>query len=159
MFRSQFKNLQKAEQLLFEGKIDLALLNLNELEEVDFSGEENIVFNLLKSNLFYEQGDYKKSHLLAEESLKASHNFKNTLLIIRSILLKVKNNLKLKEFDVCTLLIDQVEQQKKKLDLEEKNNAMTIQHNAIILNCKGLLAQNKGNLTQAIGYSEKSLKL
>jgi len=74
-------------------------------------------------------------------------------------LLKVKNNLKLKEFDVCTLLIDQVEQQKKKLDLEEKSNDITIQHNAIILNCKGQLAQNKGNLTQAIGYAEKSLKL
>ncbi|MHA1555776.1 MAG: hypothetical protein ACTSPM_02470 [Candidatus Heimdallarchaeota archaeon] len=79
MFRSQFKNLQEAEQLLIEGKIDLALLNINKLEkEMDFSGEENIVFNLLKSNLFYEQGNYKKSHLLAEESLKASHNFKNT---------------------------------------------------------------------------------
>ncbi len=160
MFRSQFKNLQKAEQLLFEGKIDLALLNLNKLkEEMDLTGEENIAYNLLKSNLFYEQGEYEKSHLLAEESLKASHNFKNTLLIIRSLLLKVKNNLKLKEFDVCTLLIDQIEQQKKKLDLDEKNNDMTIHHNAIVLNYKGKLAQNSGDLTQAISLTEKSLKL
>lgn len=160
MFRSQFKSLQEAEQLLFEGKIDLAFLNLKKLQEgIDLSGEEKIAYNLLKSNLFFEQGDYKVSHLLAEESLIASHNFKNTLLIIRSILLKVKNNLKLKEFDVCALLIDQIEQQKMKLDIEEKNNIITIQQNAIILNYKGELSQNKGNLAQAINFAEKSLKL
>lgn len=159
MFRSQFKILQEAEQLLFEGKIDLSLLNLNKLEEMDLSEEEKIAYNLLKSNLLFEQGDYEKSHLLAEKSLKTSHIFENKLLVIRSILLKVKNNLKLKEFEICTLLIDQIEQQKKKLDLKERNNAITLLHDAIILNYKGELSQNKGNLTQAIIFAERSLKL
>ncbi len=46
MFKSQFKKLHEAEQLLLEGKIELALSKVKQLEkEKKLSKEEEIVVN------------------------------------------------------------------------------------------------------------------
>ncbi|NHJ04317.1 MAG: hypothetical protein EAX90_05810 [Candidatus Heimdallarchaeota archaeon] len=160
MFKSQFEILQEAEELLFEGKIELALLNLNKLnDEKELSEEEKITCKLLESNLLFEQGDYERSKLLAEESLKASYKFENHLLIIQSVLIKVRNNLKLKKFEESISLIKQIEQKKKEIGYKEKNDAISLQHTAAILNCKGEIYQNMGDLKKALNFVKESLNL
>ncbi|NHJ40288.1 MAG: tetratricopeptide repeat protein, partial [Asgard group archaeon] len=160
MFRSQFKNLHEAEQLLIEGKIELALKKVNSIEkEENLSEEEKIACKLLKANLLFEKGDFNKSQKLNADLLKASKKVNNNFLIIRSLLIMTRNFLHTKKIDECKSLLEQAEQVQKEFVQSEKNNPIFIQQKAIILNYKGEISQNKGDLKQAIKFTEESLKL
>ncbi|NHK31726.1 MAG: tetratricopeptide repeat protein [Asgard group archaeon] len=160
MFKSHFKIFHEAEQLLFKGKIDLAFKKVNQLEkDKKLSDEEKIACKILKSNLLFEQGVFNKSQELTEESLKSSQKLKNQSLVIQSLLLKIRNNLQLKKFEECNSLIDQVEQIQKELVQTEKDKFISIQQEAILLNFKGEVSQNKGDLDLAIEYAKSSSKI
>ncbi|MGC9778429.1 MAG: hypothetical protein HZR80_04245 [Candidatus Heimdallarchaeota archaeon] len=138
MFKSQFKNLHEAEQLFLEGKIELALSKVKQLEkENNLAKEEEIACKILRSNLLFEQGDFRNSLDLVEESLKTCQENEDQLLIIRCLLTKVRNYLQLKKFDDCDQLLEQVEELHKKYVQTEKNIAISNQQEAILLNYKG----------------------
>ncbi len=138
MFKSQFKNLHEAEQLLLEGKIELALSKVKQLEkENNLAKEEEIACKILRSNLLFKQGDFRNSLDLVEESLKTCQENEDQLLIIRCLLTKVRNYLQLKKFDDCDQLLEQVEELHKKYVQTEKNIAISNQQEAILLNYKG----------------------
>jgi len=160
MLNSQFEILREAEQLVIEGKIELALLEVNRLEkDQKLSEEEKIARKLLESNLLFEQGNFVKSRELADESLNTSQKLNNQFLVIRSYLVKIRNFLQLKKFEECNSLLNQIEDIQKKLTLAEKNKPVSIQQEAILLNYKGEIFQNKGDLQQAITYTKESLEL
>ncbi len=160
MFNSQFEILHEAEQFLFEGKIELALIKVNQLEKNQkLSEEEAIACNLLKSILLFEQGDFGKSRELVDKSLTASWKRNNQSLVIQSYLVKIKSSLQEKKFDECNSLLDKAEKIHEKLVSLEKSNPQSIQQEASLLNYKGEIAQNKGDLEQAMIFAEESLKL
>lgn len=160
MFRSQFESLREAEQLLSEGKIELAFKKVNSLEkDKNLSEEEQIACKLLKTNLLFEYGEIERSQKLVTELLKASQKVNNNFLVIRGLLIKTRNFLHSKKFEECYSLLEQAEHIQKKLIQSEKNNPIFIQQKAIILNFKGEISQNKGDLKQAIKYTEESLKI
>ncbi len=98
----------------------------------------------------FEQGDFGNSLNLVEESLKACLENENQLLNIRCLLTKVRNYLQLKKFDDCNQILEQVEKLHKKYVQTEKNIAISNQQEAIILNYKGEVSQNKGELDQQL---------
>jgi tetratricopeptide (TPR) repeat protein len=160
MFRSQFKNLHEIEQLFLEGKIELALNKIHLLEkEKKLTNKEKIICKLHKSNLLFEQCNYEKSRILVEESLTESKSMGNNLLTIQSLLVKTRNYLHLKKFENCESFVKQIEQLQKKLTKDEQKDALFTQQNAILLDYKGEIAQNKGDLNLALIYANESLKI
>ena len=160
MFKSQFKIFSEVENLLFRGKLDLALKKVEEIEKKNqLDNDQKIACNILKSNLFYEQKKYELSLDYANKSFNRSLEIGNQFFIIDSLLIKVRNKLKLKKFEECDFVLNQIRSEYKKIKSDDKTNSIFHQQKAILLLCESEFFQNSGNLDQALKQAEESLNL
>ena len=160
MFKEQFEKFVKAEELLLNGNIELALSEINHIEKnFELTTEEVIVSELLTSYILYEQNNFEDGLKVANEALKSSEELESQTLVISSFLAKIKNLLKLKEYDKTAYIIASTEKILNDLPKEKKKYEYFTQQKAILLNYKGMVSQNIGELDLAISYTEESVKL
>ncbi|NHJ87785.1 MAG: tetratricopeptide repeat protein, partial [Asgard group archaeon] len=160
MSADQFKILSEAEQLLYKGKFELVLEKIKQIERKnELSNHERIVCNLIKSSLYFEQGEFNSSLELSEISLLESQNLKNNFLIVSSLLIKIKNYIQLRKFDDCLKLLTNVKKAYKDLELIEKDASKRKRLEAFLLNFEAEFLQNKGDLVQALENAKNSLAL
>jgi len=92
--------LQNINQLFIEGLYFKALGKLNEFEQKpDHTPENQIYFNIIKSNVFYELGRYSDALKHADQACNISEKIRNKSLILDSYISKTWALLRYRDFD------------------------------------------------------------
>ncbi|MFW9900599.1 MAG: tetratricopeptide repeat protein [Candidatus Thorarchaeota archaeon] len=152
------KELIRAERFIDEGKHDEALQLIKHFEE----NEEHTLYeivssNLLKSELFFQQGLYEKVVKLTQQTYKKSLDLGNNVLSFNSLLIMAEAFIYLWEFEKAAKIIEQGEDILKILSRElPKEN---LQRETSMAYVKGIFYDRNNNIDLAVVHFERVLAL
>ncbi|MFX1280647.1 MAG: tetratricopeptide repeat protein [Promethearchaeota archaeon] len=151
--------IQGINQLFIEGFYFEALDSLADLEQTeDLNLEDQFSCHLVKSNVYFELGEYTEALKFAENACNKSEELGNQSYLIDSFISKAWALLELKNLDLVQQIISRGEDLLKDLTLEPQSEIARKQ--ALLKLINGLLVLYKEfNLDKAIEYGETSLAL
>ncbi len=95
------EKLENMNQLFIEGLYFKSLDSIVDFEQKeDLNPEDRLSCYLLKSNLYYELGEYTDALKFAEQACSMSQELGNKLLLIDSYISKAWSLLELRDFDL-----------------------------------------------------------
>jgi len=149
--------LSTLERLIFQGKYDKALANIEELENaVDLSGEDRVRSWILKLQIKIQKGEYEEAYLLTEKFLILNAQFNNPLLTLdilfqRSLILIFLG----KAEDSFQILVDC----EGIIENLESNSTAVKQRKAHLFFRKGQHLINENKLSESLKCIQKSITI
>ncbi|MFX1456845.1 MAG: tetratricopeptide repeat protein [Promethearchaeota archaeon] len=153
------RELENINQLFIEGFYNKALDSMVEYEQKeDLTSEDQNYCYLLKSNLYYELGEYTDALKFADQACSISQELGNQPFLVDSLISKAWALLELKDLDLVQQLLSKGEDLLKDLSLERQSEFA--RKDALMKLIKSLFCIYKsGDVEQAIEYGEQSLKI
>jgi len=152
------EDLIKAENLMNGGKLEEALLIINDLERMEDLPNSNLILcYLLKSFIFFRTGKFEEGLEVAKKAFKQSQRLKNNLLKIDSLLSMARLLLALGSYEKCPVLVTQSEDLYNKLSKVSESEMK--QRKALIAYVKAHIHWFQGNMNEGLKYAKQSLEL
>ncbi|MFQ5976524.1 MAG: tetratricopeptide repeat protein [Candidatus Heimdallarchaeota archaeon] len=150
--------LWRAEELMHQGKLDEARPLIDSLEkETNFSPEDQLTYQLMKSQLLITTGDIVASHQLAELVWKTSQERGKPLVAIDACIIMTEALTHLSKFEESLKAIARGEQLLTTLT-DEAPTALT-QRKASFIHLRGRICLYKAEWDSAMDYFQQSLAL
>ncbi len=152
------EELERAEQLVLEGKYNKALQVVGAIEKrKKLSNKEQLNCKILKSSILNKLGKYEKALGLAEVALKECRSRKNHLLGTDAVIEIAHSFWRLGEFDKSLRIIS--ENDKFFTKIKQQKNSELKYKEAIVLRLQGVVYHSKGELNKAQKLYKRSLDM
>ncbi len=151
------KKFQNIDKLIFDGKINDALDEIEKMEEQQMKTSDEIGVRILKCQNLIRIGNLKESFKLVQEIIYNLHEEKHSELLIDALIVKTEILLYFGKYNECQENLEECENLLKKLQKEQFSDIKS--RDASILYQRGCLFFLKGDLDKSISVFERSLKL
>ena len=153
------EKLESVTQLFIQGLYFKALDSLVDFEkEEGLNPEDQISYYLLKSNIYYELGEYTDALKFAEQACNMSEELGSKSLLVDSYISKGQVLLLLRDYDLVLQLISKGEEVLKALTIKPQSEIA--KRNALLKLLKSqYYVYNSGNMDKGLEYADKGLKI
>ncbi len=153
------EKLQNMNQLFTQGLYFKALDALDDFEQIeDLTPKDQLSCHILKSNIYYELGEFTDALKLAEQACSMSQELGNKPLLIDSYITKAWALLELRDLDAVLNLLSKGEDLLKNLTV--KSQSEFAKRDALLKLIKSqFCAYKSNNIDNALEYGEQGLKI
>ncbi|MFX0075019.1 MAG: tetratricopeptide repeat protein [Candidatus Hermodarchaeota archaeon] len=151
--------LESANQLFIEGFHLEALNAVKEFEQKeDLTPENRLSCYLLKTNLYYELGEYTDALKLADQACDISEELGNKPLLVDSYISKAWVLLGLRDYDLVFQLVSKGEEMLKELTIELQSEFAKKEAHLKLIKSQFCVIKS-GDIEKGLAYGEQGLKI